>query len=57
MTTITAHDAKTHLSRYLAEVEQGKEYFIACGKKAVSNRAEFCAWKFTRSALTCYTRP
>jgi antitoxin (DNA-binding transcriptional repressor) of toxin-antitoxin stability system len=36
MTTITAHEAKTHLSRYLAEVELGKEYVIARGKKAVA---------------------
>lgn len=36
MTTITTHEAKTHLSRYLAEVEQGKEYIIARGKHAVA---------------------
>lgn len=36
MTTITTHEAKTHLSRYLAEVELGKEYVIARGKKAVA---------------------
>ncbi len=36
MTTITTHEAKTHLSRYLAEVEQGKEYIIARGKTAVA---------------------
>jgi len=36
MTTITTHEAKTHLSRYLAEVELGKEYIIARGKKAVA---------------------
>jgi hypothetical protein len=36
MTTITTHEAKTHLSRYLAEVEQGKEYVIARGKTAVA---------------------
>lgn len=36
MTTITTHEAKTHLSRYLAEVEQGQEYIIARGKTAVA---------------------
>lgn len=36
METITTHEAKTHLSRYLAEVEQGKEYVIARGKTAVA---------------------
>ncbi|TDU81890.1 antitoxin (DNA-binding transcriptional repressor) of toxin-antitoxin stability system [Prosthecobacter fusiformis] len=36
MKTITTHEAKTHLSRYLAEVEQGKEYIIARGKTAVA---------------------
>ena len=36
MTTITTHEAKTHLSRYLAEVEKGGEYIIARGKTAVA---------------------
>ncbi len=36
MTTITTHEAKTHLSRYLAEVEQGKKFIIARGKAAVA---------------------
>ncbi len=36
MTTITTHQAKTHLSRYLAEVEKGKEFVIARGKSAVA---------------------
>jgi antitoxin (DNA-binding transcriptional repressor) of toxin-antitoxin stability system len=36
MTTITTHDAKTHLSRYLADVEKGKEFIIARGKSAVA---------------------
>lgn len=36
MDTITTHEAKTHLSRYLAEVEQGKEFIIARGKTAVA---------------------
>jgi len=34
--TITVHEAKTHLSRYLAEVENGLEIFIARGKKPVA---------------------
>jgi antitoxin (DNA-binding transcriptional repressor) of toxin-antitoxin stability system len=36
MATITTHEAKTHLSRYLAEVENGKEFVIARGKTAVA---------------------
>ncbi len=36
MSTITTHQAKTHLSRYLAEVEQGREFVIARGRKAVA---------------------
>ena len=36
MTTITTHEAKTHLSRYLADVEKGKEFIIARGKDAVA---------------------
>ncbi len=36
MTTITTHEAKTHLSRYLAEVEQGREFVIARSKTAVA---------------------
>ncbi len=34
--TITTHEAKTHLSRYLAEVEQGREFVIARGKSPVA---------------------
>lgn len=34
--TITTHEAKTHLSRYLAEVEEGKEFVIARGKTPVA---------------------
>ena len=36
MKTITTHEAKTHLSRYLTEVEQGEEITIARGKKPVA---------------------
>ncbi len=36
METITTHQAKTHLSRYLAEVENGKRFVIARGKKKVA---------------------
>jgi prevent-host-death family protein len=36
METITTHEAKTHLSRYLAEVEEGKEFIIARGKTPVA---------------------
>jgi prevent-host-death family protein len=34
--TITVHEAKTHLSKYLAEVENGLEILIARGKKPVA---------------------
>jgi antitoxin (DNA-binding transcriptional repressor) of toxin-antitoxin stability system len=36
MKTITTHEAKTHLSRYLAEVEKGEEFIIARGRNAVA---------------------
>ena len=36
MPTITTHEAKTHLSRYLAAVEKGEEFLIARGKKPVA---------------------
>jgi antitoxin (DNA-binding transcriptional repressor) of toxin-antitoxin stability system len=34
--TISTHDAKTHLSRYLAAVEAGEEFVIARGKRPVA---------------------
>ncbi len=36
MDTITTHEAKTHLSRYLADVEQGARFIIARGNKKVA---------------------
>lgn len=36
MTTISTHEAKTHLSRYLAQVEKGHEFIIARGKHPVA---------------------
>ncbi len=36
MDTITTHQAKTHLSRYLAEVEQGHNFIITRGKHPVA---------------------
>jgi len=36
MPTITTHEAKTHLSRYLAAVENGEEFLIARGKKPIA---------------------
>jgi prevent-host-death family protein len=36
MATITTHEAKTHLSRYLAAVEQGEQFTIARGKKPIA---------------------
>lgn len=34
--TISTHEAKTHLSRYLSEVEKGASVIIARGKKPVA---------------------
>lgn len=36
MKIITAHGAKTQLSRYLAAIKQGEEFIIARGKKPVA---------------------
>jgi prevent-host-death family protein len=36
MTTITIHQAKTHLSRLVAQVERGEEVIIARGKAPVA---------------------
>ncbi len=36
MKTISTHDAKTHLSRYLAQVESGEEFLIARGKRPIA---------------------
>ena len=36
MKTITTHEAKTHLSRYLAATERGEAFIIARGKKPVA---------------------
>ncbi len=37
MVSITTHEAKTHLSRYLAEVEKGQEFIITRGKHPVAH--------------------
>ncbi|MBA2433467.1 MAG: type II toxin-antitoxin system prevent-host-death family antitoxin [Chthoniobacterales bacterium] len=36
MQTISTHEAKTHLSRYLAAVETGEEIIIARGRKLIA---------------------
>ena len=36
MQSITTHQAKTHLSRYLAAIEAGETFIIMRGKKAVA---------------------
>jgi prevent-host-death family protein len=36
MTTVTIHEAKTHLSRLLASVEAGEEVIIARGKHEIA---------------------
>ncbi len=41
MQTITTHEAKTHLSRYLAAVESGEEFVIARGTKPVAKLVKF----------------
>jgi prevent-host-death family protein len=35
--TVTVHEAKTHLSRYLAAVEAGAEIVIARGKRPIAS--------------------
>jgi antitoxin (DNA-binding transcriptional repressor) of toxin-antitoxin stability system len=39
MLTISTHEAKTHLSRYLAGVESGQEFIIARGKRPIARLA------------------
>ena len=34
--TISVHEAKTHLSKYLVKVEMGEEFLISRGKKPVA---------------------
>lgn len=36
MQTISTHEAKTHLSRYLAAVEAGEEIVISRGRKPIA---------------------
>lgn len=43
MDTITTHEAKTHLSRYLAAVEAGEEFIIARGSKPVAKLVPYVA--------------
>ena len=37
MNTITTHEAKTHLSKLLAQVEHGEEFIITRGKHPVAH--------------------
>lgn len=43
MQTISTHEAKTHLSRYLAAVETGEEIVIARGRKPVARLVPYAA--------------
>lgn len=43
MQTISTHEAKTHLSRYLAAVETGEEIIIARGRKLVARLVPYTA--------------
>ena len=36
MTTVTTHEAKTHLSKLLAKVEEGESFVISRGSKEVA---------------------
>ena len=36
MKTVTIHEAKTHLSRFIRDVEAGEEIIIARGKKPLA---------------------
>ena len=44
MDTITTHEAKTHLSRYLADVEKGAQFIIARGTKPVASGQCYDRW-------------
>jgi len=41
MRTITTHEAKTHLSRFLVAVEAGEEFIIARGRKPVAHLSPY----------------
>ena len=43
MTTFTIHQAKTHLSRLLADMEAGKEIQIARGKRPIARLVPIAA--------------
>ncbi len=43
MQTVTTHEAKTHLSRYLAAVEAGEEIVISRGRKPVARLVPFAS--------------
>ena len=53
MATVNVHEAKTHLSRLLAQVEEGEEVIIARNGKPVARlvsctrrgRPQFGSWK------------
>lgn len=41
MTTVSVHEAKTHLSRLLAAVEAGDEVIVARGRKPIARIVPF----------------
>ena len=43
MTTINVHEAKTHLSRLLVQVEKGEEVFIARAGKVIAKLSPMTA--------------
>ena len=48
MQTISTHEAKTHLSRYLARAEAGAEIVIARGRKPVARLVPLATEQATR---------
>ena len=56
--TVTTHEAKTHLSRLVAEVEAGEEIVIRRGARAVARLVPLCrAKRATRPKVGTITSP
>ena len=53
MTTVNVHEAKTHLSRLLAQVEAGEEIVIARSGKPVARLVAHRNWLPGRTEFRC----
>lgn len=49
LAVVTTHEAKTHLSRLISEVQDGDEIIIARGKKKVAKLVRFDGRKTVRT--------